>query len=140
MRRIVIDTNVFLSALLSSRGASYLLMDIIDQKKFISFISAPLVLEYEAVAKEHQLETKLTLQEIDDVVDYICKIAVHQKVNFSYRPFVRDPNDDMVVELAINGGCDTIVTFNTRNFIQAKAIGIRVLTPKEFLKEIGVLP
>ncbi len=139
MRHIVIDTNVFFSALRSLSGASHFLMDILDKGWYVTHISVPLILEYEAVAKEHQNETNLTLQEIEDILDYICKVATHQKIHFRYRPFANDPNDDMVAELAINAGCDTIVTFNTRNFLQAKAVGIRVLTPKEFLKEIGAL-
>ncbi len=139
MRHIVIDTNVFFSALRSASGASHFLMDTIDKGWYIAHISVPLILEYEAIAKEHQSEINLTLQDIDDIIDYICKVATHQKINFRYRPFLKDPNDDMVAELAINAGCDTIVTFNTRNFNQAKAVGIRVLTPKEFLKEIGAV-
>lgn len=70
---------------------------------------------------------------------YLCKISRHQTPFYLWRPFLRDPNDDMVVEAAVTGGCDSIVTFNSRDFAGVEQFGIRVMTPREFLFEIGEL-
>ena len=70
---------------------------------------------------------------------YLCKISRHQTRFYLWRPLLRDQNDDMVVEAAVTGGCDSIVTFNSRDFAGVEQIGIRVMTPREFLFEIGEL-
>jgi len=135
--KIVVDTNVLVSALRSSRGASFRLMMLLDSGKFELFISVPLILEYEYATKRLLGEINLTESDIDDVLDYICTVAVHQKIFFLWRPYLRDPEDDMILELALNSGCETIITFNKRDFEQVEKFGISIMTPKEFLKSIG---
>ena len=73
------------------------------------------------------------------LIDYICLIAHKIKIFYLWRPFLKDPRDDMVLELAVTANCDTIVTFNKRDFGDVDEFGIMVLTPQEFLKEIGEL-
>ncbi|MFA4828379.1 MAG: putative toxin-antitoxin system toxin component, PIN family [Thermodesulfovibrionales bacterium] len=136
---IVIDTNVFISALRSKRGASYRLLMEIGEGLFDINISVPLILEYEGVAKRLIGETKLTSGDIDDIIDYICSIAKHWKVFYLWRPFLRDPKDDMVLELAVASNSDFIVTYNKTDFKGSEDFGIKALTPKEFLKKIGGL-
>ena len=137
--QIVVDTNVFIAALRSSRGASHLLLRLIDSGKFEINISVPLVLEYEDAGKRIAEEVGIRDDDIDDVVDYICKVANHHKVYYLWRPFLRDPKDDMVLELAVSGGCEIIVTYNVKDFDGVEEFGVQVMTAKEFLEYIGEL-
>ena len=137
--RIVIDTNVLVAALRSRRGASYKLLKLIDSGKFDFSVSVPLVLEYESVAKRLVGKTPLTVSDIDDILDYLCATATRREVFFLWRPFLNDPKNDMVLELAVAADCDYIVTFNSRDFVGVEQFGLQPITPQAFLKEIGEL-
>lgn len=134
---IVIDTNVFVSALRSKNGASYKLFMLIGRGLFDINISVPLVLEYEASAKKLITQTSLTAEDIDDIIDYICSVAKHREIFYLWRPFLKDSKDDMVLELAVESQSNFIITYNTSDFKGSKQFGIPVLTSKEFLEKIG---
>lgn len=138
--QIVIDTNVLIAALRSRRGASHKLLTLIDSGKFEINVSVPLVLEYEEVAKRLIGAISLTGQDIDDIIDYICVVANQRQVFYLWRPFLKDLDDDMVLELAVSASCDFIVTYNLRDFQGVERFGLRVVTPRNFLQEIGELP
>lgn len=138
--QIVVDTNVLAAALRSRRGASYKLLRLVDSGKFAIHVSVPLVLEYEDVAKRLLAEIPLTEQDVDDILDYLCAIAGRQQIFYLWRPFLKDVKDDMVLELAVAAHCDFIVTYNKRDFQGSDRFGLRVVTPREFLEEIGELP
>jgi predicted nucleic acid-binding protein len=108
-----------------------------DSGKFGANVSVPLLLEYEQAAKRLAAEIPLAETDIDDILDYLCRTAAHRQVFYLWRPFLRDAEDDMVLELAVAANCPFIVTFNTRNFGGAEQFGIRIVTPKEFLQLIG---
>lgn len=74
------------------------------------------------------------------MVDALCALAVHHKIYFLWRPYVRDAKDDFILELAVVAGCDYIVTHNTQNFAGVERFGIRTIDPKGFLQQIGVIP
>lgn len=133
------DTCVLVPALRSRRGASHRLLRLIDSGKFEVSLSVPLLLEYEEVCKRLVGTIPLTESDIDAVLDYFCHVAHHQTVFYLWRPFLKDPEDDMVLELAVAADCQVIVTYNVRDFRGAERFGIRVLTPQEFLREIGEL-
>jgi predicted nucleic acid-binding protein len=78
--QIVIDTNVWIAALRSKRGASYKLLSLIDSGKFEANLSVPLVLEYEDTAKRLVGEIPLTERDVDDILDYICAVAHHRRI------------------------------------------------------------
>ena len=137
--QIVIDTNVVVSALRSQRGASYKLLMEIGSDKFDVNVSVPLVLEYEDAAKRLIGKTKLRKTDIDDVIDYICTEAKRWRIYYLWRPYLKDPKDDMVLELAVTSKCDFIITYNKKDFQNVRTFGLRVLTPKEILKLIGVI-
>jgi len=139
VHQVVIDTNVFVSALRSRRGASYKLFMLIGSGKFEINISVSLILEYEDAAKDLMGETPLSEGDIEGILDYICAAAKHRKVFYLWRPLLRDPKDDMVLELAVSANCDCIVTYNKGHFRDAEHFGLGVFTPKEFLEEIGEL-
>ena len=137
--KVVMDTNVLVSALRSSRGASFKLLSLIDAGKFSLCISVPLVLEYEAAIKKQARATGLTVADLDAVIDYICHVAEHYKVYYLWRPFLRDPKDDMVLELAVSSGADAVVTYNKADFKGIEQFGVKIVSPKDFLKQIGEL-
>jgi putative PIN family toxin of toxin-antitoxin system len=136
---IVVDTNVIIAGLRSARGASYALLRQLGTGRFRLSVSVPLALEYEAVAKEHSREIGLTHQEIDDVVDYICSVADHREIYYLWRPFLRDPKDDMVLELAVESGAEYIVTHNLRDFQGVEKFRIEAVSPGVFLKRFKLI-
>jgi putative PIN family toxin of toxin-antitoxin system len=137
--QIVIDTNVLVSALRSKRGASFRLLRRLRDSRHKINVSVPLVIEYEKAAKGAIRRGGLSAREVDDILDCICAVARHREIYYLWRPLLRHPKDDMVLELAVAGGCDFIVTYNQRDFRGAEEFSIGVLTPKEFLSGIGDL-
>jgi putative PIN family toxin of toxin-antitoxin system len=136
--KIVIDTNVLVASLRSRRGASFKLVSFLPSDKFSIAISVPLVFEYEDALKRLE-SSDITEQDIKDLVDFLCKIGHHQEIFFLWRPFLPDPADDHVLEVAVAAGCDAIVTYNKRDFKGIEKFGLRVLDPRELLSEIGVI-
>ena len=133
------DSNVFLSALRSRRGASFLLLGLVGTGKFDISLSVPLVLEYEQIARESRWRNKPSWEAVSDILDYLCDVGRKHKIHFLWRPRERDPKDDMVLEVAVAGQCDCIVTYNKKDFVEAPSFGLELLTPKEFLHKIGEL-
>ncbi|MCC6500485.1 MAG: putative toxin-antitoxin system toxin component, PIN family [Anaerolineales bacterium] len=138
-RQIVVDTNVFVTALRSQYGASYKLLSLIDQDVYQLNLSVPLALEYEAVAKRMIGEIALTEKEIDDLLDFIIGASNRWQIYYLWRPQLQDPSDDMVLELAVTANCDYIVTYNVNDFKGIEEFGIKAVTPKEFLQMAGEL-
>jgi putative PIN family toxin of toxin-antitoxin system len=135
--KIVIDTNVIVSALKSRNGFSFDLLSIIDDKRFKVFISVPLILEYEDAIKRNKSRIKLIKLEIDAILDYICLTSKKRKIFYLWRPFLKDPKDDMILELAVESESDYIISFNKKDFVGIEKFNIQAITPKEFLKIIG---
>ena len=136
--KVVIDTIVFVASLRSRRGASFKLVSLLPSDKFSIAISVPLVFEYEDAIKRLE-STDIREQDIGDFVDFVCKIGLHQEIFFLWRPFLPDPTDDHVLEVAVAAGCDAIVTYNKRDFKGIEKFGLRIFDPRELLSEIGVL-
>jgi len=82
-------------------------------------------------------EVGLAHADIDDILDYICAVAHRRRIHFLWRPFLKDPQDDHVLELAVESESDCIVTHNVRDFVGVEQFGVRVVTPQEFLRQIG---
>ena len=140
LSQIVLDTNILVSGLRSKRGASFKLVSLIDQGPFEINLSVPLVLQYEEVLRRQRRSLHVTQDDIADFLDYLCSVANLHEIYFLWRPYLPDPQDDMILELAVNAGCKYIVTYNKRDFRGAETFGIEVVTAKEFLEKIGVLP
>jgi putative PIN family toxin of toxin-antitoxin system len=137
--RIVLDTNVLLAALRSNRGASFRLVSELGSGRFEICVSVPLMLEYEAVLVRQARSLGLTRRDVSDVLDYVCSVARRQAIFFLWRPRLRDPGADMVLEAAVAAGARYIVTFNKRDFESGHPLPVRLATPQEFLHTIGVL-
>lgn len=134
---VVLDTNVLDAAMRSQRGASFALLSQVGTGRFDIAISVPLVLEYEEVLMRPAAEAGRSSRAVSDVLDYLCTKGKRQAIYFLWRPCLRDPNDEMVLELAVAAECTAIVTHNQRDFEPARHFGIRVLTPARFLMQIG---
>lgn len=134
VRQIVLDTNVFVSALRSRRGAAFRLLSLVGSNEdFEVNVSVPLVLEYEEVAKRQSEATGLSSREVDAIIDYVCSVANRRRIYYLWRPYLKDSKDDMVLELAVEAGCDLIVTYNQKDFVGIEKFGLRVVTPQESL-------
>lgn len=136
--KVVIDTNVLVSALRSRRGWSFDLLKRLGKGQFEHVVTVPLLIEYEEVLHRQGM-VPLTGAAVDDVLDYVCASGLRQQVHFLWRPKLTDVRDDMVLEAAFNGQCDAIVTWNIRDFSAAGVLGIEVLSPNQFLKRLTEL-
>ena len=134
--RIVLDTNVLYAGLYSSKGASYRVLQAIEEGKIRIVISTTLLFEYEDILKRNQAVLDLSNHEIEKILDYFCMRSEHQKIYFLWRPMLPDPKDDHLLELAIASGTKLIVTYNTKDFKGAETFGVKPITPKELTEEI----
>lgn len=132
--RAVIDTNVLVAAMRSSTGASHAILLAIHRQQVVPVISVPLLMEYEEVCKCPGIIPNLTHSQIDTVLSQISSRAVEQRIYFRWRPFLPDPDDDMLVEIAIAANVPYIVTANLGDIAPAKALGIQVLEPGAFVR------
>lgn len=136
MHDVVLDTNVIVAGLRSNRGASFQLLQELGtgEARFRPCLSVPLVLEYESALRRVE---GLSQDDVEVVLDYLCKVGNLREIYFLWRPFLRDPADEMVLELGVEAGADAIVTHNIRDFqgVEEK-FGIRVVTPGMFLLEL----
>jgi putative PIN family toxin of toxin-antitoxin system len=138
--RIVLDTNVLVAALRSRRGASFRLLGLIGTGRFDIVVSVPLVLEYEEAMLRAAADVGFDREAVGDILDYVCAVADRREIFFLWRPFLKDPGDDLVLEVGVAGECDAIVTFNERDFKGAEDFGLQVVRPAKFLQMIGEVP
>lgn len=135
--RVVLDTDVVVAAVLSERGASrQLLLKVVDGQ-LLALVSVSLMLEYEAVLKrpEHLRTAGITIEDVEIVLDQLAAAMTPVDLFFLWRPLLHDGTDDMVLETAVNGSADVIITFNTRDFGAVPGrFGIEVCRPGEFLR------
>jgi len=134
--RIILDTNVLYAGIFSSKGASFKILEAIEEGKVQIVLSTTLLFEYEDILKRNQLILGLSNQEIEKILDFFCMQSEHQKIYFLWRPRLPDPKDDHLLELAIASGTKLIVTHNTKDFKGLEEFGIRSITPKKLLEEI----
>jgi len=120
-------------------GASAAIVRAVRQGRAILLLSVPLALEYEAVCRraEHWVEAGLTAPQVEIFLDAIIAMAEPVPTHFLWRPQLRDPGDEMVLEAAVNGGADALVTFNVRDYGTAPSrFGVDVLLPREAIARI----
>jgi putative PIN family toxin of toxin-antitoxin system len=136
--RVVLDTCILYSALRSSSGASHRIVKSLPNPKFRPLFSTPVFFEYEEVLRRPKQFPHLTAQEIEDFLDFIASSCDHVRINFLWRPHLPDPDDDLILELAVSGRADAIITFNQRDFVGSDQFGIRVISPGELIKENSI--
>jgi len=133
-------TNVLLSALWLQRGAAHQILQAPRQGRWRIVLSNHLLMEYEEVCKRHAADMGMTLEEIDDVLDAICMVAEERALRPGWVPHLPDPDDEPMLQLAVESAVPDIVTRNVRHLKPALDFGIHVLSPAEFLKQINQTP
>lgn len=136
--RVVLDTNVILSARRSREGASNALLRSVGHRRMVMLASVPLFVEYEAVLlrPEHLLALGVSAEEVRAFLDGLTLFAEPVRLHYLWRPQLDDIADEMVLETAINGRAEAIVTFNIRDFGPALRFGIEVVTPAEAIRRL----
>ncbi|NIM17502.1 MAG: putative toxin-antitoxin system toxin component, PIN family [Candidatus Aminicenantes bacterium] len=135
--RVVLDTNVLVSALKSDMGASFALISRLPSEKFQIALSVPLYLEYQDVlTRDENMSGGSTQKEIFGFLRYLCSISYKQDVFFLWRPFLKDPKDDMILEAAVASNSKYIVTHNLKDFRGVERFGIDAIKPADFLKKL----
>jgi putative PIN family toxin of toxin-antitoxin system len=130
--RLVLDTATLVAAIRSDAGASRQLIVAALVRQFTLLVSVPLMIEYQAVLTraEHLEASRLSEADVGELLDALAAVGEPVRLSYLWRPGLRDPNDDMVLETAVNGRAQAIVTFNIRDFAQgAQRFGIEALTP-----------
>ena len=133
------DTDAVVAAMRSQTGASAAIVRAVRQRRVTLLLSVPLAMEYEAVCRrpEHRMEAGLSEREVEIFLDAIIALAEPVLTHFLWRPQLRDPNDEMVLEAAVNGRAEALVTFNVRDYgTAASQFGVEVLLPREAIARI----
>jgi putative PIN family toxin of toxin-antitoxin system len=138
--QVVIDTNVLFAGLRSRRGSSFRVLQLVGTGAFDLHISVPLVLEYEEILLRELPRLNVSRAVVDNVIDYLCAVAVSHEIFFLWRPYLPDCDDDMVLELAVAAECEYVITYNTSDFRGIDRFGIEAVEPRCFLQRIGQLP
>jgi putative PIN family toxin of toxin-antitoxin system len=132
--RLVLDTSVVVAALRSDTGVSRVVLNHALAGRFELLLSVPLVLEYEAVLTrfEHLAAIRLSEVDLEAILDSLVAASEPVELAFAWRPVSQDPDDDMVIETAVNGQADAIVSFNTADLkVPCRRFGIDVWKPIE---------
>jgi len=134
--RVVLDTSVLIAGLRSSAGTSAECIRLALVCEIRLLMDYKLSCEYRDVAfrPHHLLESGKTRDDVTLVLDTLEEVAEPVSVHFVYRPLSPDQSDNLVLDVAINGNADCIVTVNLKHFVEpAGQFGLRVVTPREFL-------
>ena len=139
VHRIVLDTCVIVTAFRSRNGASHVVLDWVADRLLVPLLTPALFLQNEDVLKrpEQLLVSRLTLTQVDEILAALASAAEPVTIHYFWRPQLPDPTDELVLEAAVNGRADALVTYNVRHFAQAAArFGLRLARPVEVLEEI----
>lgn len=129
--RIVLDTDVVVAGLRSKQGASRLWLRAVLRREVEIALSVPLMLQYEAVL--HRPGTVEAVQaspeRVDRFLDLLSAVGQPLDISFLWRPVLRDPDDEMVLEAAVAGRANLLLTFNRRDFAGGERFGIGIERP-----------
>ena len=139
--RVVLDTSVLVAAVRSRLGASFQLVSSLPNVRFQIALSVALYTEWQAVlTRSEHLPPGATPVMAQGFLRYLASTAHLQDVHFLWRPFLRDPDDDMVLECAVASGSHFIVTHNVRDFARVESLRVQAVTPAEFLSRLRRTP
>ncbi|MBI4902621.1 MAG: putative toxin-antitoxin system toxin component, PIN family [Acidobacteria bacterium] len=139
--RVVLDTDVIVAAMPSPSGASAAILDLLEQGIGTMVLTTALAMEYESICQqaEHRLASGFSSRRADVFVNTLIALSEPVTVHYLWRPALKDPGDEMVLEAAINGRADALVTFNHRHYGDAPSrFGIELLLPRDALKRMKI--
>lgn len=139
--RVVLDTNVLVAAARSRQGPSFAIVSSIPAPEFQPCLSVNLYCEWqEVLTRSENLPPGTTADDANKFLRYLASQSHLQKVHFRWRPTLRDPSDDMVLELALSAGCKHIITYNAKDFFGTEHFGMTAIAPRDFLNLIRKKP
>ena len=139
LKRLVLDTDVIIAALRSPSGASAALLGAVLDRRVTMLVSVPLFFEYEAKCTDpvHWTAAGLAQAHADIFVNGLAALIEPVKTHYLWRPMLRDPSDEMVLEVAVNGRAEAIVTFNLRDYgIVPSTFNIEAITPSIAIRRL----
>ena len=135
--KVVLDTSILVAAARSRQGASYALVNSIPTNAFQLCLSVSLYTDWQQVlTRAENLAPGRTVEDTRNYLRYLASLSHLQEIHFLWRPFLRDADDDMVLELAFAAGCRHIVTHNVKDFHGCEELGVTAIPPREFLNLI----
>lgn len=137
--RLVMDTDTIVAAMRSPSGGSAALLRAARAGRATLLATAPLCIEYESVCSRIEHVEAAGFSEADLTVFLDAVVALVEPVEawFLWRPQLRDPGDELVLEAAVNGRAAAIATFNRRDFQAGAArFGVDVLLPGDALRRL----
>jgi putative PIN family toxin of toxin-antitoxin system len=138
--RVVLDTSVLVAGLRSQFGASSKVLYAVAEQRCTPLVTTAVFLEYQAVLlrSEQRLATGMSANDVEGFLAAFASAAEPVELNFFWRPQLRDPADELMLEAAVNGQAQALITHNVRDFQPATArFGVRTLTPRAYLEEIS---
>jgi putative PIN family toxin of toxin-antitoxin system len=141
VKRVVLDSSVVISAFRSRRGASHRLLGLVAERRLVPLATPALFLEYEEVLKrpDQREISGLTLAQVDAALAALASAIEPVEVRFAWRPQLVDSDDEMVLDAAVNGRADALITHNLADFVRAAPrFGLIVLSPGELLKRMKI--
>ena len=138
--RIIVDTNILVAATRNRNGPSFALIQLVRARNILMCCSPALFLEYEDVLKRagQRAASGLRLKDVNAILNELAALVEPVATHYQWRPQLRDPSDEMVLEAAANAHADALVTYNLRDFLPAKRFGIPVLTPEQTFKHFNL--
>lgn len=135
--RLTIDTSILVAATRNAAGPSFALMQLVRQSVVTLCCSPALFLEFEDMLKRpEQLQASgLLAADIDAILNELAALTEPVTTHYQWRPQLRDPADEMVLEAAVNASADAIVTYSLRDFKPALRFGILVLNPVQTFQQ-----
>src|SRR5919108_1769963 len=134
--KVVLDTDLLVAAVRSRRGASATWLRAALRREVEILASVPLMLQYESVIlrPEHQAASGLGAGELIELIDPIAAVATPVAISYLWRPMLRDPDDELVLETAVNGHADLLLTFNERDYASARSFAPIISRPGPALR------
>jgi len=138
--KIVIDTSVWISALITKESKAREILRLVFNKKLFPQIGDALFKEYESVMKRKKIQTltSLTTDEQTELFNAYLSTCKYNEIYYTWRPNLIDESDNFLVELAVASGAEFILTYNIKDFISSElTFSHRIMTPEDFIKEIS---
>ena len=138
--KVVIDTSIWISALISRECGARDVLRLVFLDKLSPQISEPLFKEYESVMKREKIQTLtvLTKDEQQELFEAFLSKCIWNDIYYTWRPNLKDENDNFLVELAVASGAEAIITYNTKDFKNSELLFDHiVITPEEFIRRIS---